>query len=342
MTADDHPRPVVLDVDTGIDDALALLLALRSPEVQLVGITTVAGNVPLRQVVENTLHVLATAGAAQVPVAVGAAQPLVGPLTTATFFHGPTGLGEIAPPPPATTAVAEPAPVFLTRLASQYRGTLTVIATGPLTNIALACRLAPDFGSQLRQLVVMGGAVTVAGNVTPVAEANIYNDPEAAQIVLATGMTPILIGLDVTHRVLWRPEQQRAASGYLRSLSAPNPVGQLAVDLLTWYLRADLAAGLPGSPLHDPLAVGAALWPELFTFRPMHVAVETAGQFSRGQTIGVPERQRERVLPQQEGHDVVGMEAVIPNARVALDVDAATFLDGFAARLGLLAPTDDP
>ena len=193
------PQPTVLDVDTGLDDALALLLTLRSPELDVVGVTTVAGNVALPDVLRNTRHVLDTAGATSVPVAAGAAAPLVRPLTTATFFHGPHGLGDVDVPEPTRAPVAEPAAQLLCRLAAEYRGQLTVIATGPWTNIALASRLDSEFAGNLRQLVLMGGAVTVPGNVTPVAEANVYNDPEAAHMVLASGGLPLLIGLDVTH-----------------------------------------------------------------------------------------------------------------------------------------------
>ena len=329
------PQPLVLDVDTGIDDALALLLALRSPEFNVVGVTTVAGNVGLPDVLRNTRHVLDIAGATDVPVAAGAAAPLVRSLTTATFFHGPHGLGSVDVPEPARAPVAEPAAQLLCRLAAEYRGRLTVIATGPWTNIALASRLDPGFAGHLRQLVVMGGAVTVPGNVTPVAEANVYNDPEAAHMVLASGAMPQLIGLDVTHQALWRPAQQAAARQRVQEQSAPDPVVRLAVDLLDWYLRADLAAGLAGSPLHDPVAVAAAMWPGLFTLEPRHVSVELASELTRGQTVAAPEGRRERLETGEEQSDVVGMETVRPNCHVALTLDGDRFVEQFAARLGL-------
>ncbi len=329
------PQPLVLDLDTGIDDALALLLALRSPEVNVVGVTTVAGNVALPDVLRNTLHVLDTAGATSVPVAAGAAQPLVRPLTTATFFHGPHGLGGVVAPDPTSAPVAEPAARFLCRLAEEHQGCLTVIATGPWTNIALASRLDPGFAGKLRQLVVMGGAVTVPGNVTPVAEANVYNDPEAAHMVLTSGVLPRLIGLDVTHQALWRPAQQAAALQRVPEQSAPDPVARLAVDLLDWYLRADLAAGLAGSPLHDPVAVAAAMWPALFTSEPRHVSVELASQLTRGQTVASPAGRRERLEAREGQRDVVGVETVPPNCHVALKLDGDRFVQRFAARLGL-------
>ena len=329
------PQPLVLDVDTGLDDALALLLALRSPEVNVVGVTTVAGNVALPDVLRNTRHVLDTAGATSVPVAAGAAAPLVCPLTTATFFHGPHGLGDVVAPEPTSAPVAEPAAQLLCRLAAEYQGQLTVIATGPWTNIALASHLDPGFPGNLRQLVVMGGAVTVPGNVTPVAEANVYNDPEAAHMVLASGAMPRLIGLDVTHQALWRPAQQEAARQRVQQQSPPDPVARLAVELLDWYLRADLAAGLAGSPLHDPVAVAAAMWPALFTLEPRHVSVELASRLTRGQTVMAPEGRRERLETREGQRDVVGVETMPPNCHVALKLDGDRSVERFAARLGL-------
>ena len=329
------PQPLVLDVDTGLDDALALLLALRSPEFNVVGVTTVAGNVALPDVLRNTRHVLDTAGGTRVPVAAGAAGPLVRLLTTATFFHGPHGLGDVVAPEPTSALVAEPAAQLLCRLAAEYRGQLTVIATGPWTNIALASRLDPSFADNLRQLVVMGGAVTVPGNVTPVAEANVYNDPEAAHMVLASGAMPLLIGLDVTHQALWRLAQQEAARQRVQEQPAPDPVARLAVDLLEWYLRADLAAGLAGSPLHDPVAVAVAMWPALFSLEPRHVSVELASRLTRGQTVMAPEGRRERLETREGQRDVVGVETMPPNCHVALKLDGDRFVERFAARLGL-------
>ena len=330
------PQPTVLDVDTGLDDALALLLALRSPEINVVGVTTVAGNVTLPDVLRNTRHVLDTASATGVPVAAGTAAPLVRPLTTATFFHGPHGLGDVDVPEPTRAPVVEPAAQLLCQLAAEYRGQLTVIATGPWTNIALASRLDPEFAGNLRQLVLMGGAVTVSGNVTPVAEANVYNDPEAAHMVLASGAMPEIIGLDVTLQALWRPAEQETARQRVQEQSAADPVARLAVDLLDWYLRADLAVGLAGSPLHDPVAVAAAMWPGLFTLEPRHVSVELASELTRGQTVAAPEGRRERLETREGNQDVVGVETVRPNCQVALKLDGDRFVDGCAARLGLL------
>ena len=328
--------PTVLDVDTGIDDALALLLALRSPELRLVGVACVAGNVTLDQVVRNTLGVLAVAGAAEVPVARGAARPLVRRLTTATFFHGEDGIGGVPLPATAAAPVEETAAAFLCRLAREHAGRLNVVAVGPLTNVALACRLDPGFAGRLRRLVVMGGAATVAGNVTPAAEANFYNDPEAAQIVFEAGANLTMVGLDVTLRALFEARRYRRLEASVAS--SADPVARFAYRVLDRYLQADLAAGLEGSPLHDPLAVAALARPDLVTRRPLRVEIETAGRLTAGQSVANVAGAVERLESRGDHDDVVGLDRPVPNCQVALDVDTGAFLDLFCARLGLNGP----
>lgn len=330
------PTPVVLDVDTGIDDALALLFALRSPELDVRAVTCVAGNVVLDQVVRNTLGVLAVAEAAdRVPVAAGAAAPLVRRLTTATFFHGPDGIGEVPLPEVHRGAVAESAPALLCRLAREMDGDLNVVAVGPLTNVALACRLDPAFPRRLSRLVVMGGAATVAGNVTPAAEANFYNDPEAAAVVFESGADLTMVGLDVTLKALFDARRY----GLLREAVAasPDPVARFASAILDWYLRADLAAGLEGSPLHDPLAVAALAKPSMLTCRDLHVAIETQGRYTAGQSVVNAAGYVEQIVSRGDHDDVAGLVTPTPNTHVALDVDTPSFVDLFCARLGLVA-----
>jgi purine nucleosidase len=333
------PLPVVLDVDTGIDDALAVLLALRSPELEVVGISCVAGNVTVDQVVRNTLGVLAAAGAEHVPVAVGADKPLKRRLTTATFFHGEDGIGGVPLPPPRGAPIAERAPRFLARMARQYEGALRLVAVGPLTNVALACREDASFSRRLGRLVVMGGAATVGGNVTPVAEANFYNDPEAADAVFRAGFDLTMIGLDVTLKALFEAKRYRR----LRDVVAarPDPVSKLAAGVLDFYLEADLAAGLEGSPLHDPLAVGAAAQPDLVTCRPLHVEIETEGRLTAGQSVANVHGLIERIESRGDHDDVVGLIHPEPNCNVALEVDTARFLDLFCQRLGLVEVTGE-
>ena len=324
--------PTVIDCDTGIDDALALLLAVRSPELALAGVTCVAGNVVLEQVVRNTLGVLAVAGA-NVPVAVGASRPLIRRLTTATFFHGEDGVGGAELAAPLAPPVDELAPAFLCQLAREYGGALNLVAVGPLTNVALACRLDPEFPRRLRRLVVMGGAAAVAGNVTPAAEANFYNDPEAAAIVFGSGAPLTMVGLDVTLRALF------PAAGYdalrTRVAASGDAVARLAVAVLARYLTADAATGLAGSPLHDPLAVAALVRPELVGCRPLHVEIETDGRLTAGQSVVNVAGVVERLVDRGDHDDVSGLAQPEPNCDVALDVDDAAFLAMFRERLGL-------
>jgi inosine-uridine nucleoside N-ribohydrolase len=329
------PLLTVMDVDTGIDDALALLLALRSPEIRLVGVTCVAGNVTLGQVVRNTLGVLAVAGAGEVPVAAGAARPLVRRLTTATFFHGADGIGGVALPSAEARPLDEPAAAYLCRLARAHAGRLNLVAVGPLTNVALACRLDPGFAGRLQRLVVMGGAAAVAGNVTPAAEANFYNDPEAARIVFESGADLTMVGLDVTLRALFEARRHHLLGPAVAARA--DRVAQFAYRVMERYLQADLAAGLEGSPLHDPLAVAALARPELVTCRPLRVEIETEGRLTAGQSVANVAGVVERLESRGDHDDVAGLARPEPNCRVALDVDAAGFVDLFCARLGLVA-----
>ena len=329
------PLPTVLDVDTGIDDALALLLALRSPELEVLGVTCVAGNVTLDQVVRNTLGVLAVAQAHDVPVAAGAAGPLVRRLTTATFFHGADGIGGVPLPPATSGPTGEAAAVLLCRLAREYAGRLNLVAVGPLTNVALACRLDHGFAGRLSRLVVMGGAAAVPGNVTPAAEANFFNDPEAAGIVFGAGADLTMIGLDVTLRALFEAQRYHLLRGAVAA--SADPVARFAYAVLERYLAADVAAGLEGSPLHDPLAVAALARPELVTCRRVRVEIETEGRLTAGQSVANVAGIVERLVSRGAHDDVVGLDRPEPNCRVALDVATAAFVDLFCARLGLVA-----
>jgi purine nucleosidase len=331
--------PTVLDVDTGIDDALALLLALRSPELDVLGVTCVAGNVALPQVVRNTLGVLAVLGALNVPVAPGAARPLMRRLTTATFFHGQDGIGGIPLPEHTSGPVDEPAPAMLCRLAREHEGALHVVAVGPLTNVALACRLDPEFPRRLRRLIVMGGAAAVPGNVTPAAEANFYNDPESAAAVFESGAELTMVGLDVTLRALFEARRHRLLAGHVPR--GGDAVARFAFAILDHYLNADLAAGLEGSPLHDPLAVAALVQPGLLTCRPLRVEIETAGRLTAGQSVVNLAGVVERVESRGDHDDVVGLDRPQPNCQVALEVESAAFVDLFCRRLGLV-PGESP
>ena len=325
--------PVVLDVDTGIDDALALLLALRSPELRLVGVTCVAGNVTLDQVVRNTLGVLEAADAPNLLVAAGATKPLARRLTTATFFHGADGIGGVPLPATRRSTIERDSAQLLCDISEEHNGTLNVVAVGPLTNLALACRRDPMFPRRVAHLTVMGGAATVPGNVTPASEANFYNDPEAADEVFRAGFDLTMIGLDVTLKALFDARRHGAVRDAIATRE--DPVARLAVRVLDFYLQADLAAGLEGSPLHDPLAVAACAMPRLVSCKPMHVEIETAGRLTAGQSVANTLGYVEQIESRGDHDDVVGLQQPEPNCLVALDVDTPGFLDLFSQRLGL-------
>ncbi|GAC1325610.1 MAG: nucleoside hydrolase [Chloroflexota bacterium] len=320
---------VILDVDTGIDDALALLLALHSPELDIVGVTCVAGNTTLDHVLANTLAVLDVAGA-RIPVYAGAHKPLVGPLRTATLFHGANGLGNVSLPRSSSRPEIEDAAAYLCRRVREEPGEITVIAVAPLTNIALAILRDRDFASHVGQLIVMGGAVHHAGNVNGVAEANFANDPEAAAAVAASGVNVLLVDLGATSQAVLPPER-------LGAVDAPGrqPWSALVIRLLHFYGQAYVDAGVSGAVLHDPLAVGIAALPELAAPVSMHLAVETAGTLTRGTSVGSLAR-RTSVMTQRDDHlDAAEWQNQNHNAHLARNIDGPRFLDLFVKRLGL-------
>ncbi len=328
-----NARKVLMDVDTGIDDALALWLALASPELELVGCSAVAGNTTVDQATRNTLAVLEVGGRHDIPVAAGAARPLTRRLTTATHFHGPLGLGRIELPAPKTSPVSQLAPLFLLEMARRYAGELTVIATGPLTNLAMALLLDPAWGRHLKRLVIMGGAVRCPGNITPVAEANFYNDPEAAQIVMDCGADITLVGLDVTvpTELRW---SEIAHLDQPEKHASLTPVAATALELLRFYSRTHGEDG--GAHLHDPLAVGVVTHPELVKTERMQVAVETQGQYSRGQSVGYSKMAVDLIENKGDYDDAIGIRVEHPsNATVCMEVQSAEFVDIFRRRLGL-------
>jgi purine nucleosidase len=324
---------VVLDADPGVDDALAILLALRSPELDVVGITTVAGNVPVDQGTRNALAIVERVGA-KVPVVAGAERPLAGRLTTATLFHGSDGLGDLGIAPAQARPSRTDAATFLSE-AVRGDQPVTVVALGPLTNLAVACGMDPDWPRRVHQVIVMCGAVAVPGNVTAVAEANCYADPEAAAIVLESGAPVLMVPLDVTMRAaLSRERFERSRP------ESPNEAGAvgLACALLDYYLAMASRVGSATAALHDPLAVAVACAPDLVASRRLRVDVELDGSLTRGQTVVWRSELRERVESRGDYDDVVGIEPVEGNVNVALEVDAGRFLDLFLERV-LSAPS---
>jgi purine nucleosidase/pyrimidine-specific ribonucleoside hydrolase len=307
-------RSVLIDTDPGIDDALALLLALASPELRVEALTTVAGNVSVDVGTANLGRILAVAAPASVPrVARGAAHPLRGPLVTATHVHGDDGLGNLDParyPARPPEVEMQDAASLILELAARHGPDLVIVALGPLTNLALA--LARDQATLARagRIVVMGGAVTVPGNVTAAAEFNIFVDPEAAAAVFAADLPLELVPLDVTRQVLLR-------EGDL----APRLAGR--ADGRAGFLRDMTAYGFGrwgAMAMHDPLAVGVAIDPTVVGMERWHVDVETEGRHARGLTLA---DRRER----REGGPAAA------SCRVATTVDAPRFLSFFLERV---------
>jgi purine nucleosidase len=297
--------PTILDCDPGHDDMVAILLAAAHPRIDLLAITTVAGNGTLERTTYNARAVCGMAGIRDVPIAAGAPGPLVGTLRTAAHVHGESGLdgaelgGALAPLAP------EHAVDLMARLLRDAPEPVTLVPTGPLTNVALLFRTYPDLAERVREIVLMGGSTDV-GNVEPLAEFNIHVDPEAADVVFSSGLPVTMCGLNVTHQAL----ATEAVLARLRGLG--TPLAETVVRLLVFFRdRYRDIWGLPAPPLHDPVAVARVIDPELVRCEEAHVAVELHGTHTRGATVC----------------DRFGVRRRTPNARVAMELDAAGFWD---------------
>jgi inosine-uridine nucleoside N-ribohydrolase len=286
--------PIVLDCDPGHDDAIALLLALASPEVELLGVTTTYGNQTLEKTTANALRVLELAGRSDVPVAAGAERPLERELVVASHVHGESGLdGPVLPPPRAA-----PVGPFLAGCVRAAGRPVTLVATGPLTNVA---RYLDAYGGEgLERIVLMGGSIA-EGNMTPAAEFNVWCDPEAAARVFASGLDVTMIGLDVTHKALLTP-------ALAEELRASGRIGTFVAELNEFFSRFHRETyGWEGAPVHDAVAVAHVLRPGLVETRYRNVEVETVSELCRGRTVVDLWRRTDRP----------------PNAHVGVDVDAA-------------------
>jgi inosine-uridine nucleoside N-ribohydrolase len=300
--------PVLIDCDPGHDDAIALLLALASPEVEVLGITTVAGNQTLDKTTKNALKLLEFTGRTEIPVAAGAPRPLVREQYIAGYVHGESGMDGPELPEPQIRAIDEHAVDFL---AERIRPDVVLIPTGPLTNIAMLLQRYPEV--RPARIVLMGGAIA-EGNVTPAAEFNIWADPEAAARVFSSGIDVTMVGLDVTHKALFRPADSER-------LAATGRTGRLVAELFAFYQQFHSEQyGWDGSPVHDAVAVAHVLRPDLLETVDRGVVVDTGGELSRGRTYV----------------DLWGRAGWEPNAQVAVDIDAAGFVDFLVARLASL------
>jgi inosine/uridine nucleosidase len=275
----DPPRRVVIDCDPGHDDAVALLLAAGDPRLTLLGVTTVAGNQTLGRVTYNARMVATVAGLEHVPIVAGSARPLVRELRTAPEIHGESGLDGPAPIEPTVELTAGHGAQFLAETVLAEPGAVTVVPTGPLTNLALALRMYPEITDAVERVVLMGGSYT-RGNTTPAAEFNIYVDPEAADAVFSAGWDLTMIGLDVTHLALYTPQVGE------RLAAIDTRAARWMAQLLTFFGESYRTSGRMGAPpIHDAVAVASVIDPSLVRTREARVEIETAGRLTRGMTV---------------------------------------------------------
>src|SRR3989475_2849313 len=270
------PFRVVIDTDPGVDDALALLLAMRSPELKIEAITPVAGNVPLELSLPNALRMVEIAGRTDIPVAAGAKTPLLRRLVTAAYAHGENGLGGTVFPEPKIKPIAEPAAKFISQIVRKYPGEVTLITIGPLTNIATALTADAELAGMIKSLVMMGGSLS-GGNITPAAEFNVYVDPEAARIVFQSGIPITMVGLDVTRKTSLTDEHVRILE------AGQNPVSQAAAKIARNAINHNREQGfLVGPNMHDSLAVAGFLGPSPLKFQDFYGDVATTRQLTAG------------------------------------------------------------
>ncbi|WP_429035536.1 pyrimidine-specific ribonucleoside hydrolase RihA [Aeromonas media] len=304
--------PVILDCDPGHDDAIALILALASPELKVLAVTTSAGNQTPDKTLNNALRILTLLGRHDIPVAAGAPKPLMRELIIADNVHGESGLDGPTLPDPAFAPQAMTGLELMAKCLRESPEPVTLVPTGPLTNIALLLAAHPELKSKIGRIVLMGGAAG-AGNWTPAAEFNIYVDPEAADMVFSAGIPITLCGLDVTHQAQVMDED------IARVRAIPNPVAQCVADLLDFFMiyHRDPKWGFAGAPLHDPCTIAWLLAPALFHGQDCWVGIETQGRHTVGMTVV----------------DRYGLTGKPVNARVLLGLDRVGFIDLLVGRL---------
>jgi purine nucleosidase len=320
------PQRVIIDTDPGTDDAIAILLALNSPELKVEAFTVVPGNVDGRQGLENALKIVSLAGRCDVPVASGARHPLDQKLVTAQYWHGRNGLANVELPASKCKADARFGPDLIIQLVHQYPHQITLIPVGPLTNIALAVSKDPAIVPLVRNIVIMGGSVS-GGNVDGAAEANIYGDPEAASIVFNAGWMVTMVGSDVGERTLIT----RKELAQLRSTHGPE--NDFVSQIVDFYVTRSEKNGWSGAAMYDPLAVAIAMDPSFGTLKEMHVDVETKGEFTRGETVANRMGSDENNVLHGDHYEIDGVIKLTPNARVCLASDRDRFLQLLMSRI---------
>jgi purine nucleosidase len=319
-------KKIIIDTDPGTDDALALMFALNSPELDVRAITVVPGNVTATMGLENALRMVSLANRCDIPVAAGAQHPLFQKLITAEFWHGKNGLANIELPPSKCKVDPRFGPDLIIQLVHAAPHEITLVPVGPLTNIALALEKDPSIVPLVKEVILMGGSIS-GGNVNAAAEANIYNDPEAAQIVFQAGWPLTMVGLEVGDKALFTHK-------YLDELGKTHgPVNDFIVSVLKFLVNLSESFGSPGSPMYDPSAVAVAIDATLVKTQEMHIDVETRGEFTRGETVGNRHGAVERNVLHGDRYVIEGVDTVKPNAKVSVDVDSDRFLQLFVSRI---------
>ena len=320
------PKKIIFDTDPGTDDAMALMLALNSPALDVRAVTVVPGNVVAAQGLDNALRMMSLANRCDIPVAAGAQHPLFQKLTTAEFWHGKNGLANIELPPSKCKVDSHWAPDLIIQMIHAAPHEITVVPVGPLTNIALAVEKDPSIVPLVKEVVLMGGSIS-GGNVNGAAEANIANDPEAAQIVFQAGWPLTMVGLDVSNKTLFTQnhlDQLGKTHGAINDFI--YQVAKYLIDLSAKY-------GFSGTAMYDPLAVGVAIDSTLVTAPEMHVDVETRGEFTRGETVANRQGYIERNVLHGDHYVIEGLDKVAPNAKVCVEVDAERFIRMYVSRI---------
>lgn len=312
------PRKIIIDTDPGVDDTMAIFFALRSPELDVIGLTTIFGNVHTDLATFNALRLMEIANRTDIPVARGSDNPLArlfkGPSPS---VHGDDGQGNVHLPPPSTRRISGSAAKFIIDQVRKAPGQITLVAVGPLTNLALALRLDPNIMQNIQEVVLMGGNAMCLGNITPAAEANIYNDPEAADVVFSAHWPVTMVGLDVTHKLNMKPEHLN------RYAQADNPLAQHIARIVPHYRRyAENAYQIQGIYVHDSAAIAYLIEPTLFQVERWPICVETQG-ISRGKTW--PSTEETLIPPWEERRP----------ANVCMKVDAERLLELELSRLTL-------
>jgi inosine-uridine nucleoside N-ribohydrolase len=321
------PKKIIIDTDPGTDDAIAILLALNSPELDVRALTVVPGNVTAQQGLENALKLASLTNRCDIPVAGGAQHPLFQKLITAELWHGANGLANVDLP--ASKCKADPrfGPDLIIQMIHESPHEITLVPVGPLTNIALALLKDPSIVPLVKEVVIMGGSIS-GGNVNAAAEANIYNDPEAAQIVFQAGWRLTMVGLDVGDKTLYD-------QAHLDQLAKTHgPENDFIVKVLSFLIGQEAKYGAGGgSPMYDPLAVGTAIDPSIVVTQPMHVDVESRGEFTRGETVANRHNAVERNVLHGDRYIIEGVDHVEPNVQVCTGVNAEKFLQLLNSRL---------